>query len=206
MATIAKFLAAYKNLESEIRTLNPNDSIYDYENRLSESDPVKSEKLKVCRINRNFIQHNTDGEKFVSVISDKWVDFLNSEANAIHSRNDLVKKHLYKATAINEKTTISEAMDIIVKSKIDVVPVVIVKNTFYGIVTPMQILVAYKKAGSVRSKLLDFVPLKAIEKTRMNYEYAKLTDRYVDFAPKMPVIITSDGNEQGTYIGFLKGD
>lgn len=204
MATVAKFLASYKNLETEIRTLNPNDSIYDYENRLSETDPAKAEKLKVCRINRNFIQHNTDGEKFVGVISDKWIEFLDNEANAIHSRNDLVKKHIYKATAIDEKTTINDAMDIVVKSKIDVVPVVGKKSVFIGTITPMQILVAYKKAGNIRRKILDFIPSKSIEKTKINYYYAKPTDRYVDYAPKMPVIITSDGKEDGTYIGVLK--
>lgn len=204
MATVAKFLAAYKNLESEIRALDPNDSIYNYENRLSESDPAKSEKLKVCRINRNFIQHNTDGEKFVGIISDKWIEFLDNEANAIHSRNDLVKKHIYKATAINEKTTINEAMDIVVKSKIDVVPVVGKKSAFMGTITPMQILIAYKKAGNVRRKILDFIPMRNIEKTKINYYYAKLSDRYVDYAPKTPVIITSDGKDNGTYVGVLK--
>ena len=105
MATVTKFLETYKKLEAEIRLLNPNDTVYDYENRLLESDPAKAEKLKVCRINRNFIQHNADGSEFMRLVSDKWISFLEQEANAIHSKNDLVKKHIYKATPINEKTT-----------------------------------------------------------------------------------------------------
>lgn len=206
MATINKFLDSYKKLETELRTLNPNDTVFDYENRLSAKDPAKAEKLKVCRINRNFIQHNTDGDKFVGVISDKWIEFLDKEANAIHSKNDLIKKHIYKAVAVDEKTTVSDAMDILVKSKIDVVPVVKDKNLFLGTVTPLQILVAYKKAGNVRKKLLEYVSLKSIEKTRNDFKFAKPTDRYLDYIPKLPVVITTDGDEQGTYIGFLKGD
>lgn len=204
MATVAKFLEAYKKLETEIRLLNPNDTVYDYENRLLESDPSKAEKLKVCRINRNFIQHNTDGDKFVKIVSDRWIDFLEQEANAKHSKNDLVKKHIYKAIAINEKTNINDAIEIVVKSKIDVIPVVDKKNLFLGVITPQQVLIAYKKAGNTRRKILELLSIKNIEKTVDNYVFAKPTDRYLDYVPKGDVIITSDGTNNGIYVGVLK--
>ena len=206
MATINKFLEAYKKLETEIRLLNPNDTIYDYENRLSEKDPSKAEKLKVCRINRNFIQHNADGDKFVGEVSDKWILFLEQEANAIHARNDLVKKHIYRAETIDEKTTISEAIDIVTKSKIDVIPVIYEKNKFLGVVTPKHILVAYKKSGSVRKKVFDIIPIKNVCKTKKDYVFTSPTARYLDYMAKTKCIVTSDGTENGTYIGFLKGN
>ena len=205
MATINKFLEAYKKLETEIRLLNPNDTIYDYENRLSEKDSLKAEKLKVCRINRNFIQHNADGDKFVGEVSDKWVLFLEQEANAIHARNDLVKKHIYKATPITEKTTISEAIDIVTKSTIDVIPVVKDKNQFVGVITPKHVLVAYKKSGSIRKKVFDVIPIKNVGKTKKEFVFTTPSARYLDYMSKTKCIVTSDGTENGTYIGFLKG-
>lgn len=204
MATVTKFLETYKKLEAEIRLLNPNDTVYDYENRLLESDPAKAEKLKVCRINRNFIQHNADGSEFMRLVSDKWISFLEQEANAIHSKNDLVKKHIYKATPINEKTSINDAIEIVVKSKIDVIPVIDNNSTFLGTITPRQVMYAYKKAGNARRKILEFLPIKNIKKEVEGYMFTKPTDRYLDYAPKYNVIVTSDGTNKGTYVGVLK--
>lgn len=206
MATVTKFLETYKKLENEIRALNPNDTIYDYENRLMTMDPSKAEKLKVCRINRNFIQHNADGERFMGSISDRWITFLEQEINAIHAKNDLVKKHIYKAVALNEKSNISDAIDAVVKSKIDVIPVVGKNNCFLGVITPQQILIAYKKAGNLRKKLFDHVTPKHIENTVQNYVFAKPTDRYLDHVTEEKCVVTSDGTVAGTYIGFLKGE
>ena len=203
MATVSKFLNAYKALETEIRALNPNDSIYDYENRLMESDSAKAEKLKVCRINRNFIQHNADGEKFVGQISDKWISFLEQEANAIHSQNDLMKKHIYKAVAITPKTSIKEAIPIVVATKLDVVPVV-ENGKFLGVITPKQILGAYMKASGTTKKVMEYITKKSMDNVTVEYSFAKPTDRYIDYVSKDKVIVTSDGTSEGLYIGFKK--
>ena len=203
MATINKFLEAYKNLETEIRNLNPNDTVYDYENRLSQTDPQKAEKLKVCRINRNFIQHNPDSAKFVGLISDKWIDFLEAETNIIHSKNDLMKKHIYKATPVDAKTSIKDAITIVASSKVDVVPVVS-KGEFVGLITPKQVLVAYMKSSRTAEKLLDYISDKTMKNVTADYDFSKPTDRYIDYSTKPNVVITSDGTSNGLYIGLKK--
>ena len=45
MATINQFLNSYKKLEAEIRIDNPESSVFEYENSLS--DPERQEKIKV---------------------------------------------------------------------------------------------------------------------------------------------------------------
>ena len=48
-----KFLDAFKNLENELRA--DNTTVLDYENSLKDSN--MQEKLKLCRITRNYLSH-----------------------------------------------------------------------------------------------------------------------------------------------------
>lgn len=198
MATINKFLVAYKELETEIRSANPNDSVYDYENRLEDAD--KQEKLKLCRITRNYIQHHSD--KFAEV-SDTMVQFLEKETNLLHSKSDLVKKHIYRAEPITEKTTIKDAILLGATSKIDYIPIVN-KGVFLGVVPLKAILVAYKKESTLSKKIICLISSTSIKKVMTDWEYAKPTDKYLDYVTKQKVIVTDDGTEHGLYVGVLK--
>lgn len=198
MATINKFLVAYKELETEIRSANPNDSVYDYENRLEDAD--KQEKLKLCRITRNYIQHHSD--KFAEV-SDTMVQFLEKETNLLHSKSDLVKKHIYRAEPITEKTTIKDAILLGATSKIDYIPIVN-KGVFLGVVPLKAILVAYKKESTLSKKIIGLISSTSIKKVMTDWEYAKPTDKYLDYVTKQKVIVTDDGTEHGLYVGVLK--
>lgn len=198
MATINKFLTAYKELETEIRSTNPNDSVYDYENRLEDAD--KQEKLKLCRITRNYIQHHSD--KFAEV-SDTMVQFLEKETNLLHSKSDLVKKHIYRAEPITEKTTIKDAILLGATSKIDYIPIVN-KGVFLGVVPLKAILVAYKKESTLSKKIIGLISSTSIKKVMTDWEYAKPTDKYLDYVTKQKVIVTDDGTEHGLYVGVLK--
>lgn len=198
MATINKFLTAYKELETEIRSADPNDSVYDYENRLEDAD--KQEKLKLCRITRNYIQHHSD--KFAEV-SDTMVQFLEKETNLLHSKSDLVKKHIYRAEPITEKTTIKEAILLGATSKIDYIPVVN-KGMFLGMIPLKAVLLAYKKESTLSKKIMCLIPSASIKKIMSDWEYGKPTDKYLDYATKPKVVVTDDGTEHGLYVGVLK--
>lgn len=198
MATINKFLTAYKELETEIRSADPNDSVYDYENRLEDAD--KQEKLKLCRITRNYIQHHSD--KFAEV-SDTMVQFLEKETNLLHSKSDLVKKHIYRAEPITEKTTIKDAILLGATSKIDYIPIVN-KGVFLGAIPLKAILLAYKKESTLSKKIIGLISSVSIKKNMTDWEYAKPTDKYLDYVTKQKVIVTDDGTEHGLYVGVLK--
>lgn len=198
MATINKFLTAYKELETEIRSADPNDSVYDYENCLEDAD--KQEKLKLCRITRNYIQHHSD--KFAEV-SDTMVQFLEKETNLLRSKSDLVKKHIYRAEPITEKTTIKDAILLGATSKIDYIPIVN-KGVFLGAIPLKAILLAYKKESTLSKKIIGLISSASIKKIMTDWEYAKPTDKYLDYVTKQKVIVTDDGTEHGLYVGVLK--
>lgn len=198
MATINKFLTAYKELESEIRSSDPNDSVYDYENRLDDVD--KQEKLKLCRITRNYIQHHSD--KFADV-SDTMVQFLERETALLHSKSDLVKKHIYRAEPITEKTSIKDAILLGANSKIDYIPIVN-KGIFLGVVPLKAILLAYKKESTLSRKIMSLISSSSVKKIMADWEYAKPTDKYLDYVTKPKVIVTDDGTEHGLYVGVLR--
>lgn len=65
---LEKFLVAYKNLEQALR--EDNVSVLEYENCLNEEN---KEKLKVCRIIRNYAAHND--KKFIACTKEQ-IKFL----------------------------------------------------------------------------------------------------------------------------------
>ena len=69
------FLDIYKLLEYRIREAYGNDkSVLEYESMISAED---KEKLRMCRMIRNFLQHNPDAKSFV-VVTGSMFEFMNS--------------------------------------------------------------------------------------------------------------------------------
>ena len=71
-----EFLTIYKNLESSIQKMKnaPIDANVRWlEETMSDSE--KRNKLYICRITRNYIQHNSDFQLFIN-ISDGMIEFL----------------------------------------------------------------------------------------------------------------------------------
>ena len=197
--TLAKFLNAYMTLEKEIRAVNPQWSVFDYESAMTST--AEQEKLKLCRITRNYVQHNPDGKRFVDP-SDEMTAFLEREAALIHNSRDLVKKHIYRAPTVDSKTSIRGAMDVAVKTKTPEYILAVEKGLITGYITPVQILTAYKKASRVTEKLFEHIKPSAVRK--LSPDYAKPTDAYIDYVTKDVVIVTSDGTEKGLYAGVIK--
>lgn len=197
--TLSKFLEAYKELEQEVRAVNPTWSVYDYE--LSITDSYRLEKMKICRLTRNYVQHNPDGMKFVDV-TDAMINFLKRETAMLHNSRDLVKQHIYKAPFIEPKVSIKDAMDVAIKTKVPEIIPVVDGGLIQGYITPTQILVAYKKSPRITGKVLEYT--KALPLSKLDVDYAKPTDPYIDYVTKNTVIVTSDGTKDGLYVGFLK--
>ena len=110
-----KFLNAFKRLENAIANsteLNKNycpkcTSVLDYENSLMESDKEKGEKLKVCRIIRNYHSHHEDGAKLFPA-SKSMTDFLDKEAESLEKQELTVEKVAKKTGVVTDTTTLAE--------------------------------------------------------------------------------------------------
>lgn len=94
------FLELYKELEGAVRDNTDLGSVLDYENTL---EGVDYERLKVCRIIRNYVQHNSDGESFLAA-TPEMAGFLNKLIKQISSNTKKVRSvySRVKALEINE--------------------------------------------------------------------------------------------------------
>ena len=82
-----KFLESYRNLENELRY--DNLSVLDYENSLKDSN--KQEKLKLCRITRNYLSHQDTC--FVEA-SKEMINFVDSLTTEIRLKSSIAKDEM----------------------------------------------------------------------------------------------------------------
>lgn len=109
MKTHDAFIGKYKELEKLLDV-----PVREYEESLSEED---SQKIRLCRILRNYIQHNADYEKIIA-ISPGLQSYLNSVVDDLHKKNGILKDHMTSASKygfINESDTIVDAAALLSK-------------------------------------------------------------------------------------------
>lgn len=120
MAKTADFIYAFTKLETALKE-QYNQTVLQFETGLQETDADMAEKLKVCRILRNYVSHHSDSIKFVSV-SDEQVAFLEDLANRVNGIPAL--KDCYQRLApITQNTSREDLMKTLAKSKFGIVPV-----------------------------------------------------------------------------------
>lgn len=108
------FLDAYKSLENELR--DDGLTVLDFENTMKEG--TNKERLKVCRIMRNYMSHNDTN--FLTA-SDKQVSFLEDLIDQIRSKAYCVKDAMKKPKL--EKPTITIKNLVILVDKYGIVPI-----------------------------------------------------------------------------------
>lgn len=80
-----KFIETYKELESVVR--DEYETVRSYEEQLPDAE---SKKLQICRILRNYIQHNADYEKFIQ-ISPNMQSFLEEQVHNVRCLKGVLK-------------------------------------------------------------------------------------------------------------------
>ena len=101
-----EYLEKYKKLEELLKQSQENpDSIFELETSYNNSK--EGEKLKLCRLVRNYLQHNTD--VFIEP-TEEMIKFLDSEIFEIGSKFLRVKDQYTRAKAISEDLTFKEAI------------------------------------------------------------------------------------------------
>ena len=164
-------LEKYKELEQILRNKEKqigDGSVLSYENTLNQDD---LEKLKVCRIIRNYCQHHADYSKFMSI--DGMTSFLDKQIKEIEKQESLVKDIMDKTKAPTLKDTFEDIIKYLIKTEANFCPVLNdrpKKNepVLVGVFTKENILdlVLKNKLNTKISKLVD----KKAEKELKNYK------------------------------------
>lgn len=75
-----KFLEAYKKLETILRKTEKYNSVFEYESILTNPETV--ERLKLCRLIRNYIVHNENSADFVAP-TNEMISFLTKQCKEV---------------------------------------------------------------------------------------------------------------------------
>lgn len=178
-----KFLEAYRGLENELRY--ENKSVLDYENKIKDSNT--QEKLKLCRICRNYMAHQDTN--FVSASKD-MIAFIENLTKEIRLSGDIVKNHVKKAKTAYSTDSIKNIIPLCAKNK---VPIVDKKSGQVLYIADADFIV---KQLAKNNKKLD------LPKKLPKYKYIDKEER-IDKLSGL-YIVTSDGTSTGKYIGILE--
>ena len=177
----AEYLDKYKKLEELLRQSQESpDSIFELETNYNNSK--EAEKLKLCRLVRNYLQHNTDD--FIEP-SEEMIKFLDSEVNAIESKFLRVKDQYTRAKAISEDLTFKEA--------------ILLLNT-------KNFLPVVSKDNLVIGTFNDTVIRKSIKNNKLNNKIKTNKDLLDEVLPFVSMNDNIKDIQSGSYIVTLNGD
>ena len=153
---VAKFIQQYNNFEKIISDSDTVQArtVLEFEESLTLKDAEANQKLKVCRIVRNYIQHND--VNFVEP-SKEMIDFIANLSDYVRSLEMSANDVLKKLTPLTLSDTITAAAKKLSKNKL--MPVVDKKKVCIGIVTDETIRAAVSKGTRPSSKLSNIESL-----------------------------------------------
>ena len=144
MATVRmneKFIDAYRRFESALRKIE--QTVKQYEDSLT-SDLEKQGKIRMCRLIRNYIEH--ENSAFVEA-SENMIDFLIDEATKFDESETPVKKNMIAVRyGVKETDLVVVAADFMTKRNVDLIPVFDDKEYATGVISRSDI-VSYVAAG-----------------------------------------------------------
>ncbi len=194
-----EFLEQYKGLEQLLRsTFGAEMSVLNFESKLPLSD---AEKLKVCRIIRNFLQHNPDARNFI-IPSKEMIKHLKYVASYAMLEKETAKDRTYKIPPLKTNMTIRQASKQMNKLQREWMPIVDEKGILVGTITLSKIFEIICKNTNIDED--------TIEKTMKNSELKNsLNDRKIvdceeklksfinEKSEKIELIITRKGKYSG---------
>ena len=176
-----KFLDAFRALDSELK-LN-NTTVLDYENSL---DSDNQEKLKACRIMRNYMSHN---DTTFLTASTNQIKFLNDLTLELRKKAHTVKDEMKRVTPIKYTAPIYDTITQL--CKYPVAPIETKDHNIYLV----DIDILLKQLTAKNKKIV--VPAKIPK-----YKYVAKTDR-IDQISSGTYIVTDNGKADGKYLGMI---
>lgn len=182
-----QFLDIYRELETELKA-TLNTTVLDYESKLS--PPELQERLKICRVMRNYLTH---AELDFIEVTDKQLTFLEKQTEKIARGKLVAKDKAKKAPLQKEGCTIKATLPIL--NKFGYAPIQTAKG-----------VVLYSKDDAI----YDIANEKKKVEIRKNHSHTKVptiakTTPLETLAPGV-YVVTENGKVDGKYVGVLKVD
>lgn len=197
-----KFLTEYKRLENVLRDQGLG-SVLDYENSLVTEVSLTSEKLKVCRIQRNFIAHNDTGGKFIC-ISPAQTAFIKRLADKLEAKQKHVKDIMTRQKAVTMSSTMKEVLAAVTRSKSGYAAITDKDGIYLGSLDSAALVSLIAKKGSIAAKLSSYIDEKQLAAfDKKNGIRIVSPDMRADeaLAGKESILIVADKNEK--YKGII---
>ena len=176
-----RFLESFRNLDAELKA--NGSSVLDYENSLKEG--TDKERLKVCRIMRNYMSHNDVSFLCASLEQIKFldglVDTLRKSAHCV--KDDMKRVKLVKAT---------EPLKNII-AQLDKFPVVPIETKMGIFLVDKDILIHQMAQGNKKIVVPTKIP---------KYNFTNKLERIENIASGV-YIVTENGLSTGKYLGIL---
>lgn len=175
-----KFLDAFRALDTELKT--DGTTVLDYENTL---DSLDQEKLKVCRIMRNYMAHNDT--TFLATTTDQ-IKFLDNQLVQLRKLAHTVKDEMKRVKLVKPTEPIKNII-----TAIDKYPILPIETKLGIYLVDSSILIHQLSLGNKKIAIPARLP---------KYKYVSKTDRMDNISSGI-YIVTEDGTPTGNYVGIL---
>lgn len=176
-----KFLDAFRALDTELKS--DGKTVLDYENTL---ESTEQERLKVCRIMRNYMSHNDT--TFLEATNEQ-ITFLNEQVTYLRSLAHTVKDEMKRTKLVKATEYIKNIIPLVDKSKI--IPI----ETSNGIfLVDSNYLIHQLSLGNKKLSFPNRFP---------KYNYVNKLDKIEDLTKNSIYIVTDTGTKDGKYLGIL---
>lgn len=182
MTITDKFLDSFRALDTELKC--EDKTIMDFENSL---EGIDQERMKVCRIMRNYMAHN---DATFLTPSNEQIKFLDTQVSNILKSANTVKTEMKKIKLVKETELIKNLIPIIDKSNI--IPLELKTGGIY--LVTKDILLHQLALGNKKVAIPTRLP---------KYQYISKDIRLDKITHNTTYIVTSDGTDKGTYLGIL---
>lgn len=195
MSYNSKFLEKYKELEMLLRTQN-----IDFKNYEEEQEDSIKQKLRICRMMRNYLSHNDI--IFIEATKEQ-INFIQNTIDNQRLKGDIVKKHLGR---INNFTCslydkCSDVLEIMSKRQITEYPVLIESRN--GSVYEIKIVSIFDVSKAVLESKTNRI--KDIQNTLSDdIIFVDPIEDYLSLDHSKITFCTDDGTSSGKLLGFVK--
>lgn len=196
MREIDTFLEEYKKLETAIRN-ETGSTVLDYENTMQQD---LAEKIKVCRIMRNYAQHNADYVRFLAATAD-MCDFLRNMTKDVEKDRLRAGDKCKKLQALTLKMSLKDIVQAFAKTKSEWLCIVDQDNLPYGIYTREMLVAGLATAGRLTSSLSSVYDEKASKKALKQVFIVKKETKLDEYKPWDKLLVCNE--KTGKYEGII---